>query len=228
MTAISPSVPSTSTPTYAAPTQATPHHAASPTTNAEPQYAPTRPTHLHYPNPTPAPAPAASSTGAPSPTTTYAMPVTPSAPLNGAAGGSSNGSSSVSPTMAPTPAPTAPSATGTPMIPIPDPLSSPPAVESPAVEGPNLYKSSTPRLFDPLDKTATAWPVERAWSYSAIGATVAARPTMPVAAMPATHAVVQTSSLEFDRGMIAPSAAFQSSPSMPSMRDADGWQSAGR
>lgn len=124
------------------------------------------------------------------------------------------------------------------MTPIPDPLMN-------QQDGPSLNKkTSSPRLYDPQDKTAAVWPTERAWGYAAVGTTIAARTR--VAAEPApivlTSAIVPGAitsthaapviSAERNSATLGPIVPMQSTNAAPMnavpTRDADGWRSSGR
>lgn len=175
----------------------------------------------------------------PAPTTT----VTGTTYVNGPIPGTQYVPSTPAPsnvTVSPTPTPAQPTPAAVPQTdlkpiaphetlkPIPDPLST----ESDAKPtGPKLNPMSTPRLFDPQDKTAAAWPVERAWGYTAVGAVTASREV----ATPVVHTAVQSQPAgEWKPATlgapIVTQPQWQAVPSAPaqSTTDADGWRSTGR
>lgn len=140
---------------------------------------------------------------------------------------------------APTQAPAQPTPTAAPQTdlkpiaphetlkPIPDPLSNEPAKPT----GPKLNPMSTPRLFDPQDKTAAAWPVERAWGYAAVSAVTASRET----ATPVVHTTIAPPANDGWKpatlgAPIITQPQWQAAPSMPTQpsTDADGWRSTAR
>lgn len=102
------------------------------------------------------------------------------------------------------------------LTPIPDPTFS-----EPKSDGPSLNKTSAPRLFDPQDKTAAAWPTRRAWGYAPVVGRVAARADVAP--------VVQTSNLT-SMPVIEPSP-ITLGPIVPTTTpsvDANGWGAANR
>lgn len=103
------------------------------------------------------------------------------------------------------------------LTPIPDPQ-----ISEPKHDGPSLNKTSTPRLFDPQDKTAAAWPTTRAWGYAPVAARIAARaeatPVVQTTAMPAATTVERS---PITLGPIVP---VMTAPAV----DANGWGAAGR
>lgn len=115
--------------------------------------------------------------------------------------------------------------------PIPDPLSEEPA----RTTGPKLGEpTSTPRLFDLQDKTAAAWPIERAWSYTAVGAVTASREV----ALPVAHTTIAQPASEWKPATLGAPIVTQPQwqPVQPNMQpatvqpttDADGWRSVAR
>jgi hypothetical protein len=215
-TGVGPSVPSSATPIYSGPTYMAPSNGAilsSPTVNGDATVQPSLPTTTSL-------SPIITTTISPNITTTSSPVITTTTTI-------------VGPTFAPPAEATSPpvetksetqverSSTDA-LTPIPDPLSQPPS-------GPSLNKTSLPRLFDPQDKTAAAWPVEQAWSYAPVNPPVAAK------SLVLTSADVPGTTVESSSRLVQPSglverkrpAATPIIPPQPAI-DADGWRSASK